>query len=652
MAILKAGGIGIGGGGGLHFRDPPDVFANEAARTAAFSAGGAVAGEHTQFAADRSLAIIIGTIAAPMMFMTYTGDAGAYDDGAWLDRTDAVQGRRGAQGAQGVYRVAVFRNAAATPPAPVGGSVAADGALAVPADWTAAATIPPDGESTYRSEAVINALGASFPIVPVWLAPFELPVYAAASAAEDSADDAAASAAAAARAHALAVGSPRGDLWATSPVLNTDNRGEGELVPFDVNRWTVSAEGDAAGVTAAATDEEFLQLPDLPPVGVIGIWVTAEVDGVETGATYLPWGAVTTNRGDFPLLAKAFAGVDGSNDRQYVNFDRRPTGLARLYGGGTTLSANTVVRVYAAVVRGAPGAGGMGAGLTVAQVQALIDATPLSNLAGQVTDGQVPDSFTRDVEIRADALIAILTGNIQFSDIAGMIADGQVPASFMRDAELTLARIATALGTTPAAVNRILIGQPTRSGNELTFTLLDGSTETVPLPAGMGGVADGRFRFGTVAPADSLGNDGDAYLFVNVGAGTATFYERVAGAWIERATVDLTATGGDHTRRGAISADMILESAEVLAGTSSTSSDIAMPMWGIGVARIRFVGVPEDEADITDLQQGGLSVFLGWSRYEDNDGNAIIIEGHKWWSDGLAVDGEFNSGQMFTIIQG
>ena len=110
-----------------------------------------------------------------------------------------------------------------------------------------------------------------------------------------------------------------------------------------------------------------------------------------------------------------------------------------------------------------------------------------------VTDGQIPAAIMRDAELTSTAIIALIMGNIAFSDIDGLIADAQVPASFMRDAELTLARVASALGLTTAEAEDILIGQPTISGNDLTFTLADGSTETITLPAGMGSTADGRF---------------------------------------------------------------------------------------------------------------------------------------------------------------
>ena len=89
-----------------------------------------------------------------------------------------------------------------------------------------------------------------------------------------------------------------------------------------------------------------------------------------------------------------------------------------------------------------------GTGRTDAEIQAIINASSLSSLQGQVTDAQIPAAIARDAEFGASQLIALITGQIAFSDISGMIADGQVPSSFFRDAELTLAVVATALGLT------------------------------------------------------------------------------------------------------------------------------------------------------------------------------------------------------------
>ena len=128
---------------------------------------------------------------------------------------------------------------------------------------------------------------------------------------------------------------------------------------------------------------------------------------------------------------------------------------------------------------------------TDGEIQAIINASSLSSLQGQVTDAQIPAAIARDAEFGTSQLIALITGQIAFSDIAGMVADGQVPSSFFRDAELTLAIVATALGLTTTEAAEILTGDPTISGSDLTFTQNDGTTVTVTLPAG--GTGTGRW---------------------------------------------------------------------------------------------------------------------------------------------------------------
>lgn len=173
----------------------------------------------------------------------------------------------------------------------------------------------------------------------------------------------------------LAVGDPRGDLWATSPTLPETSREQNQLIEFGTDRWDVSDEGTAFGIEAMETTEEHLVIPRvLPPAGVNGLWFVVEVDGIEVSATMLPWGILSTNRANFPLLARMFAGDDASDVAQLVSVDFRNTGILQLYGGGTTLSADTVVKVYTAVVRGEQGRPGA-RGLTQAQIQALIDAS-------------------------------------------------------------------------------------------------------------------------------------------------------------------------------------------------------------------------------------------------------------------------------------
>ena len=98
-------GIRAGGGGGLHFRDPPDVFADEAARSTYFTTTDTTA--YLDFVLNRSLSVIIGTLDNGT-FWTYTGSTGVYDDSQWVERTDAVQGVPGAPGGGAIEEVGTF----------------------------------------------------------------------------------------------------------------------------------------------------------------------------------------------------------------------------------------------------------------------------------------------------------------------------------------------------------------------------------------------------------------------------------------------------------------------------------------------------------------------------------------------------------------
>ena len=259
------GGIG-GGGGGLHFRNPVDVFATNAARSTAFSAGGTAAGEHVQFAADRSLAIVIGTLLSPTSFQTYTGDAGTYDDTLWLERADAVQGLPGDDGdvgSQARFSVFGYANASVAPTtAPTGGMfIRSTGILTLPTGHTAIPTTPATTEKTYVIESVINPR-----VDPRYrntdLARFrsELPAYLAAAIAEDAeaaAEDAAGKPLrqAAGQAVDIPTGSPRGALVATSPTLPTAATANNTVIAFGAAElWTI--ESDAPDGYRGRTDRQ------------------------------------------------------------------------------------------------------------------------------------------------------------------------------------------------------------------------------------------------------------------------------------------------------------------------------------------------------------------------------------------------------------
>ena len=144
----------------------------------------------------------------------------------------------------------------------------------------------------------------------------------------------------------------------------------------------------------------------------------------------------------------------------------------------------------------------------------------------------------------------------------------------------------------------------------------------------------------------SLGNDNDAYLDVDSGG----FYEKENGAWTLQFTAE-SVTVGSHERRVAISADTMLEQAEVDAGTTSTTNEVTTPMWGQGVLRYVFIGVPDGEDDITDILYNGLSQFSNYEVYDDAGGNQIVFDGHKWWRTTATQDGEFFSNAILEIRQ-
>ena len=102
-------GAGGGGGGGLYFRNPPDEFTGNniaACRTArnTYFALAANSDDLGEFQDNQSLAIILNPTTGDTEYETYLpgDDVGdAYDATKWVDRTDAIVGRRGATGAAG-----------------------------------------------------------------------------------------------------------------------------------------------------------------------------------------------------------------------------------------------------------------------------------------------------------------------------------------------------------------------------------------------------------------------------------------------------------------------------------------------------------------------------------------------------------------------
>ena len=426
MAFVE-GGPG-GGGGGLHFRDPEDEFSAatqtlaEAARSTYFTTTSATAFE--EFVTDRSLSIIIKVTGADDQFQTYTGDSGTYDDTAWQDRSDAIRGGKGNPGDDGdqaVWYARIFRNLATAPSvSPTGGSIADDGTITVPTSWHTLDTItaPTTGQVVYESNAVVNPANDTFPLTPTWSFPFEAGGVGGANAAEaaaasataaaasaddssDSADEAAASAATANSGADIAVGSPRGNLWATSPTMATASTSS--AVDFGTDTWTLES-GAPSGVALNNTIEEYLHFPDLHPPGTNGFFVVVKVAGVEAGEILVPWGGFGGHTSSAGFGMKEM-GASGRSIRARFYWRNGATApYLVMYGAGEALLANTVIEIYAAVVRGESGSGGGGGGSVSS------DAT-LTGTGTNADPLEVANPFEAADETKLDAIEAGATAD-------------------------------------------------------------------------------------------------------------------------------------------------------------------------------------------------------------------------------------------------
>ena len=410
---------GSGGGGGLTLGPPTNTF-NGATRAAAEAARDAYAAANAawlaQYDAEPTYTIIVSWPVAPAntVYQSRRGNA-------WADVTGLVRGPKGAEGEQARFVVYAYINASAAPAAaPVGGTfVQSTGVLTVPVGYTAIPASPPSGEETYRTEAVVNPeTAANDSIDLVWSVPAILPAYSAATAAEAARDRAEQYAT---ETQDIAVGSPKGDLWVTSPTLPVADANDNATLSFGVNRWALSTEGVAAGFTAGGNIEEHLVVPRIAAPGAMGMFFEVVVGGVVVSNGILLFGFHRVSRADFPVLLKLYAGQDSSDDAQFVNIDWRDQTL-QVYGGDSTLSANTVVRISAAVVRGEPGrGGGGGTALTDAEIKQKYEANADTNAftdAGVAKLGGIAAGATANSAASINALIqaalaASVTGNTE-----------------------------------------------------------------------------------------------------------------------------------------------------------------------------------------------------------------------------------------------
>ena len=257
-AYLGRLGGGTGGGGGLHFRDPADIFSSttlalaRTARDTAFSTGGTLASVLGEFQGDQSLAIIIReTTGNTQAFETYLpADVGdAYDATQWVERTDAVQGDKGDVGPQARFTVSIFQNATTAPTTPTGGSfVVETGVLTPPTGWTALPTAPGATQNIYESQFTVNPRVDTGTLTPVWSVPVEPP--------EENAEQAALAAQAAAEAAQTAAATSQTEAAASASIASTSATA---AAGAETNARTAETNAETAE-TAAETAETAAEL--------------------------------------------------------------------------------------------------------------------------------------------------------------------------------------------------------------------------------------------------------------------------------------------------------------------------------------------------------------------------------------------------------
>ena len=563
----------------------------------------------------------------------------------------------GTDGSQGRFVVYAYINTATDPTAaPTGGTfVQSTDVLTVPTGYTVAPSTPASGSETYRAEAVVNPATDTDTVTLTWSVPAELPAYAVVTLAEDAADEAETARDLAqqyaGQAQDVPAGSPRGDLVATSPTLPTAATGSNTVIAFGASElWTIDAgapDGFEAGPTA---NNERLYLPDIHPAGSNGIWIVIEVADVEIAEVFISQGGIQGATGaDRRLVVPVSLTADALVRVGFWPRSGATASYIQVTGNSDTLAANTVVKVYTAVVRGAAGSGGGGGGgVTIAQVLTQILAgtniTVDRTTAGQITiastgggGGGAADGVIDGITLANDGTVAVtrtvgadLTGDFS-TGIEALIAAATFTASQIPD--LNASKITAGI----LAVARIpdLDASKIGSGTFLATRIPDLSASKISsgvfvdarIPTGIARLAGATFT-GAVAGIDPTA--------------AAHFTTR---SWVE----GLLNPVQTHTNYIAISADTTFTEAEFLAGNTSTDENLVVPTFTSPPDQYIAIAVPDDEDDIIGITQGGISIFSSWERLAGT--RTINGVAHKIWFT-TASQNDLASGITYVITQG
>ena len=398
-------GAGVGGGaGGLTLGPPTNTF-NGATRAAAETARDTYEAANATWLAEYddepTYTIVLSWPVTPTNTVYQSRRSSA-----WADVTGLVRGPMGLAGAQSRFLVYAYIEAAVAPTAaPTGGTFTrSTGALVVPATYAAIPSTPAVGSKTYRTQAVVNPATDADSVILTWSLPAELPAYAAAALAiaAQTAAEAARDAAQAAAGQAVDIptGSPRGALVATSPTLSTATATNATVRAFGTAElWTVESDAPVGFAAGLPANNERLIFPDLHPPGMNGVWYVVEVGGVEIDEVFMPWGGVSqspANANSVQYLSAVSSGTARNLTLRYFARSGDTPAYLSIYGAGTTLPANTVFKVYEAVVRGEKGDPGTGQGTASATNLSIASrgATTLDIASDTGDDATIPAATT------------------------------------------------------------------------------------------------------------------------------------------------------------------------------------------------------------------------------------------------------------------
>ena len=238
--------------------------------------------------------------------------------------------------------------------------------------------------------------------------------------------------------------------------------------------------------------------------------------------------------------------------------------------------------------------------------------------------GQVPGQAAEILVVQGGQsyrmLVTLLPGqSLNFANISGMIADAQIPDGIMRDAEFTASAVRALLGLTAQEVNDIVTGG-TITGQVISLPQNDGSTITLTIPAGSGGMADGVIQSGTF-------ENGDTELVLTIDTGATV-------------TIDVPAT----LRAGQNTAAQILAALLTVDGAGSgLDADLLDGLTPAEVAALGGGGAgfhyPIPNADVVGTDDIALTTGDSLTSYLDGMVVSFQVQGDNTGPITLNVDG-------------